>query len=315
LGWVALQTAANTYTLRQMDLFMPVSLEDVYPRLNFIDPAVKSRNSGNKWGGSSEIGGSPRGSGTRLSPQEIANACRDVVSKRSGALQLLRFGKTAVQVVGIVAIAALFRENAIPIQWTENQLLKDWLNNPNTVFFTSVLFFTLMALLGYGHRRPWQYGLITPAGKDWLTPIPLGLLCGFFGGVMLQPGVQLGHGPAMAYFNAFLLAPLATELLFRSLAHGLLSQTATIQDSRSFWFLSWPNFAAALLYAFFLCFQVLYTSNSIEPVELLRNWTAAKYFFCAFGYALAAGVMRERSQSVIVAYLLHVTAAAVILLM
>jgi hypothetical protein len=52
LGWVALRTGTDSYTLRQMDLFMPVSLENVYPHLNFIDPAVKSRNCGNKWAGS-----------------------------------------------------------------------------------------------------------------------------------------------------------------------------------------------------------------------------------------------------------------------
>lgn len=312
LGWVALRTSDDTYTLRQMDLFMPFNLEDVYPRLNFIDPAVKSRNSGNRWGGSSDIGGSPRGSGTRLSPQEIANACRDVISKRSGTLQTFRFVKTTVQVAGIVTIAVFFQGHLHPSQWISNPFFKQWLGNPDTIFFISMLLFTLMALLGYGHRRPWQYGLITPAGKDWLTPVPLGLLCGFFGGVMLKPEMLSGHTPAMAYLNAFLLAPLATELLFRGLAHGLLAQTAMIQGRRSRFFLSWPNMASALLYAFFICFQVFHTSA--DAGGLLQNWAMVKYFFSACGYALVAGVMREKSQSVSVSYLLHVTAAATILL-
>lgn len=312
LGWVALRKTPDTYTLRQMDLFMPVSLEDVYPRLNFIDPAVKSRNSSNKWGGSSDIGGSPRKTGTRLAPHEIANACRDVVAKRSGLIQVQNFWKTAFQIVGIVAIAELFRLNWHPAQWVTNPVLKSWLGNPETVFFLFVLLFTLLALFGYAHRRPWQYGLIAPAGKDWLTPVPLGILCGFFGGVVLLPGTGFGHQPAIAYFNTFLLAPLATELLFRGLAHGLLAQRATIQDSQSPWFLSWPNLATAVLYAFFLSFQVL--NHSSDFGELLRSWTIGKYFLTALGFALVAGMMRERSQSVLTSYLLHVTAVAALLL-
>ncbi|MBC2742416.1 MAG: hypothetical protein HGJ93_05030 [Desulfosarcina sp.] len=66
LGWVALRRRGNEYTLRQMDLFMPVNLEDVYQRLNFMDPAVKGRMGVNRWGGSGDIGGSPRDRGTRF---------------------------------------------------------------------------------------------------------------------------------------------------------------------------------------------------------------------------------------------------------
>ncbi|MGD9210891.1 MAG: hypothetical protein PVI90_08940, partial [Desulfobacteraceae bacterium] len=305
LGWVALRTAPNTYTLRQMDLFMPVSLEDVYPRLNFIDPAVKSRNRGNKWGGSSDIGGSPRESGTRLSPQEVANACRDVVSKRSSLLQIRRFGKTSLQIFGIVTIAELFHQNWHPTQWIDNPIFKTWLNIPEIIFFLLMLLFTLLALLGYAHRRPWQYGLISPAGKDWLTPLPLGVLCGIAGGILIHPTMGFGYNPYFEYATAFLLAPLTLELLFRSLAHGLLAQTATIQDNQSPWFLSWPNLAAAILYAVFICFHLLY--HSTNYYEILKNWVLVKHFLAAMGFALVAGIMRERSQSVITAYMLHVT--------
>lgn len=312
LGWVALRTAPDTYTLRQMDLFMPVSLEDVYLRLNFIDPAVKSRNRGNKWGGSSDIGGSPRETGTRLAPQEIADACHDVVSKRSGLLQIRRFGKTAVQIFGIVTLAELFRQNWHSNQWIDNPILNNWLNTPEVVFFLLMLLFTLLALLGYAHRRPWQYGLIAPAGKDWLTPLPLGVLCGIAGGVLFQPGAMLGDRLVIEYTTAFLLAPLTLELLFRGLSHGLLAQTATIQDSQSPWFLSWPNIGAGMLYAVFISFHLLYHSS--DYLEMLKNWVLARHFFAALGFALVAGLMRERSQSVMTAYMLHITTVSAHLL-
>ncbi len=312
LGWVALQTGPNTYTLRQMDLFMPFSLEDVYPQLNFIDPAVKSRNGSNRWGGSSDIGGSPRESGTRLTPQEIASACRDVVTKRSGFVQVKRFGKTAVQISGIIAIAELFRLKLDLRQWIDNPFLTHWLGFPDTIFFLLMLLFTMLALLGYAHKRPWQYGLFLPSGKDWLTPLPLGLLCGFFGGILVNSAGDISRQSELVYTNAFLLAPLSTELLFRGLAHGLLAQSAKIQTNQSRWFVSWPNFAAALLYAVFIVFQIGYQASDFSL--MLKNWITVKYFLSALGFALAAGMMRERSQSILTAYLLHVLSVLTILL-
>ena len=87
----ASQRGEHEYTLRQMDLFMPVTLEDVYQRLNFMDPTVKGRTGINRWGGSGDIGGSPRDSGTRLSPEQIVSACRDVIEKRSDIRHVKRF--------------------------------------------------------------------------------------------------------------------------------------------------------------------------------------------------------------------------------
>lgn len=312
LGWVALRTGNNTYTLRQMDIFMPVSLEDLYPRLNFMDPAVKSRRTGNRWGGSSDIGGSPRGSGTKLTPQEIALACRDVAAKRSWALQARRFAKTAAQVAGIVTIAEVFRHRWHPSEWIENPLLKNWLNQPESVFFLLILLFTCLMLIGYAHRRPWQFGLISPAGRDWLTPLPVGMLCGFIGGVLLLPGADFGKQAVIAYANAFVLVPLALELLFRSLAHGLLAQKSVIQDSQSRWFLSWPNIAAALLYAVFVGFIRLYHAEN--PMAILKSWTLAQHLLGAIGFALVAGMIRERSQSILTPYFLHVISLAAMLM-
>ena len=102
LGWVILKKGQNTYTLRQMDIFMPVTLERVYERLNFIDAAVKYRDRQNHWGGSVEIGGSPRETGSRLTPAEIVNACRDAVQDTSFLRQMVRFlGTTGL--VGLIA--------------------------------------------------------------------------------------------------------------------------------------------------------------------------------------------------------------------
>ncbi|MGD9252039.1 MAG: hypothetical protein PVG19_12470, partial [Desulfobacterales bacterium] len=62
LAIVILRNDAGGYTLRQMDHFMPGGdLKNIYRKLNFLDPAVKCRSGNQQWGGSGDIGGSPRG--------------------------------------------------------------------------------------------------------------------------------------------------------------------------------------------------------------------------------------------------------------
>jgi len=71
---------ATAYSVRQVDPYLPGSLEKVYAHLNLIDPAAGGHRSGNRWGGSADIGGSPRSSGTRVSPEQIARACEHAFS-------------------------------------------------------------------------------------------------------------------------------------------------------------------------------------------------------------------------------------------
>ena len=51
LGWVALRRGENDYTLRQMDLFMPVNLEDVYQRLELHGPGGQGSHKRQPLGG------------------------------------------------------------------------------------------------------------------------------------------------------------------------------------------------------------------------------------------------------------------------
>ena len=65
LGIIVLQKSEASYTLRQVDTFLPGNLKEAYRTLNLVDPAVRNSAAPNRWGGSGEIGGSPRSSGTR----------------------------------------------------------------------------------------------------------------------------------------------------------------------------------------------------------------------------------------------------------
>lgn len=73
LGVIVLETGEGRYTLKQVDPFLSRDLVALYQALNARDPAAKSQgeSGANLWGGSADIGGSPRASGTGLKPDEI----------------------------------------------------------------------------------------------------------------------------------------------------------------------------------------------------------------------------------------------------
>lgn len=70
LGIIVLDRGDGHFTLLQVDPFLPRSLAELYPILNELD-ANADEESGNCWGGSTDIGGSPRGTGTALAGQDV----------------------------------------------------------------------------------------------------------------------------------------------------------------------------------------------------------------------------------------------------
>jgi hypothetical protein len=99
--------------------------------------------------------------------------------------------------------------------------------------------------------------------------------------------------------------PLAAEMLFRSLAHGLLSQTAKIQRFETRWFLSWPVIGSTLLYVGFV--WAFLSIHSPTPPDLSRTLLTLGG---AALLAVATGMVRERAQSIWPAVLFHSIAAA-----
>ncbi len=312
LGWVALRRGKNDYTLRQMDLFMPVNLEDVYQRLNFMDPAVKGRINVSRWGGSGDIGGSPRDIGTRLLPGEIVSACRDVIEKRSDIRHVKRFLSSAAFSILIVIAAIATAQNWEPARWLGREALGEVFRSPVVGFHTALLFFTLIMLGIVALRRPWQFGMILPAGSDWWRLLPMAIICGFTGDILVPAKMMFIADPVMAWTIALVLIPLSLELLYRSLVHGMMAQLATIQDCESRWFFSGPTIGSALLYAATIGFQM--TMMADHPMVILTNGILIKYVAVAAIFGLAAGMIRERSHSILPAWLFHAAAIATSLL-
>jgi hypothetical protein len=83
LGVIVLQTGPNVYTLRLVDAFLRKDLTAVYKALNKVDPNAKSGGDNpNLWGGSGDIGGSPRATGTGLSGEQILFVIEEVLGEQ-----------------------------------------------------------------------------------------------------------------------------------------------------------------------------------------------------------------------------------------
>jgi membrane protease YdiL (CAAX protease family) len=308
LGWVILKKGPKTYTLRQMDIFMPVTLEQVYDRLNFIDPAVRYRNQQNHWGGSVEIGGSPRETGTRLAPLEIVNACRDAVQNQGFLPQIYRFLETAGMVILAAAAAVAGRHFWPPTAWLAGIDRTDIVASPSFGMYLGLMLATFLMLVSVAFRRPWQYGLAAPQSKQWWAFLPVAIIGGMAGaGLLLQLPDHMTR-PWGIWLLGVIMAPIGLEMLFRSLVHGHLAQSARIGRPKSRLFFSWPMIGSALLFASYAMWHAVSSvpiSRVVEtPLPLLQP------VFAAFLMGLILGLVRERSQSILPPILLQATLAA-----
>ncbi len=70
------------YTLGRRSVWTPFNLQKLYSRLNEEEPDIV--NAHNKWGGSDTIGGSPRETGSRLSPGRLEEMINTVLNTGPG---------------------------------------------------------------------------------------------------------------------------------------------------------------------------------------------------------------------------------------
>ncbi|MDH3446170.1 MAG: hypothetical protein OEN50_19765, partial [Deltaproteobacteria bacterium] len=184
LGVIILQKDSKTYTLRQVEAFLPTTLDGVYNRLNLIDPAAGNRASGNRWGGSEEIGGSPRATGTSLTAQEIADAFAQAYSRPTTARRLTALGLALVESGAVMTISIMitFLQGLLRDPTAST---KSYFQNQAAAYaavlsvLSAVVFF---AAIRNGRKL---FGLCMPAGIGWLVLFPGALLGGLAGGAWI----------------------------------------------------------------------------------------------------------------------------------
>ncbi|MFZ1987180.1 MAG: type II CAAX endopeptidase family protein [Desulfatitalea sp.] len=311
LGVVFLKKGLKYYTVRQMDMFMPIKLEEIYERLNFVDKAVKFRTLNNKWGGAVDIGGSPREIGTRLTPLEIVQACRDAVRKPDLGQKAYRLGLAAALVGFIVLCAHIVRLIWDPSAWLESSSLNPLWLNPDFGFVLTLLLACGFSLAFIATGRAWQYGWTRPIGAHWWAILPAALAGGVAGGLWAPPAWTADKQWLFIAALGVVGMPLAAETLFRGLAHGLLAQFARIQRYDTRWFLSWPTIGSASLYVGFVL--TLYLGG--DGASHLSYGKTALRVLGAILLSLTLGMVRERSQSIWPAVLFHMLAATAAFLM
>ncbi len=311
LGVVFLKKGLKNYTVRQMDMFMPITLDEIYERLNFVDRAVKNRTLTNKWGGAADIGGSPRESGTRLSPSEIVQACQEAVRKPDLAQKTYRFSLTAALAAFIVLCAHIVHLIWNPAAWLGMPTLHPLLADPHFGLVLSLLLASGLSLALVVDGRGWQYGWTRPIGGQWWVFLPAVLAGGVAGGAWAPTAWTATKEWDFMIALGLVGMPLAVEILFRALTHGLLAQYGRIQRYDTRWFISWPNLGSTLLFMGFALSLLLwgqgpFTLNTLKIVSCLLG---------ALLMGLSLAMVRERSQSIWPAVGFHMLASGAAFLM
>ena len=293
---IALEKEPHHYTLRRTEALSDIDLRGAYAKLNLLDPAVDGRPPGKAWGGSANIGGSPRPTGTLLGPGDLLKVLRLAYRTPTAWARIGRVGLALALGLGVVAFAAA-------IAWPGTRLLPEM---PTALeqaarlsgFSGIAVLTTWLLTRRLSERRPWLFGRRRPASGRWLWLAPLVVVaaipCRAWFPQAFSP--QPEHLAALA--ASLVLAAFAVEYGFRGLVHGVLILDAPVQTPGGPWFLSRAVVVSALAYALAtlaatLPWMFLSPAPWIEPVEEIAVVAAA-----AFAGGLALGVIRERSLSI-----------------
>jgi len=317
LALIVLQKDETTITLRQVAPFLPATLEAAYEELNLIDPAAGHRGSSSRWGGSAEIGGSPRGRGTELTPRQIAEAC-------ARAFRGPTMAERAAALAKGVAAAALGLGGARGVWWLlqHTEARGSSVSNAasvSTADLVAVMVLLLVTLsglaLGRAHRRPGFYGLRLPSGRSWWVLLPGALLGGLLGGAAFPARVVTafteggqGAGARWLLVTVAIALPLLAELLFRGLVQGELFRAVRNRGVQRSWVPRPAAALGALLYAA--------TPVALAPLLWRSGFAASATLLVAVAGALllglACGMARDRSESLVPPVLFHLLAGGLV---
>jgi hypothetical protein len=301
LGLIILEKEPGTYTLRQVDPFLPTNLESLYDRLNLLDPAATGDA---QWGGSNEIGGSPRGGTTGLSLGEMMFITRWVyqppsVGRRAAAIAL---GAATAGVAILVAVLA--GGASVGIDHVPGLMMA----GGSSVSLISVIVLAIfgVGLTYLGHsRHPGRFGFRRFGGVGFLAAFPLAAILAIAGGGW----IPFARGAPVDLKNVaiLLIAIIGIEALLRGALHGHLLRFFPVMTGSGRFFISIPNAVAALAYA---CAATV----CLLPPDWLTGSMAiwwAVWFAAAFLVGVVCGCVREWWRSVWAAAILHAASAFV----
>jgi len=296
LGIIALERESGQFTLRRTAGLAGIDLEDAYSKFNLLDPVVDGRPPEKRWGGSDDIGGSPRPQGTGLTPLEISNILKLTFKAVSPWQHVQRFATASLWIVGLVLAGA-----AAVFAW---QVFAQPADTPEQAALGLAL---AAGVLGLGAAMltqklssgwTWLFGWRRPAGRDWLALTPVIWLGAAVGGAWIPPQISTEPPALFLGIGALLLAALALEVCFRGLLHGLLVFDDRVQVVNGRWFISRPAWVSGLLYA--IATSIFSWRGWIAGTPLTEGLLQG-LGICTVGaliVGLALSVVRERSLSI-----------------
>jgi hypothetical protein len=300
LSLIALENEPGQYTLRRVSSVSGPKLGPAYERLNRIDRAVDGRPLGKQWGGSEDIGGSPRPSGTLLAADELLEVLERTYRPSTWWTRIR--GTAGALFVGLLCLAAWPLADAIPppasIAGLHGSSAASY-----TLAMASLLVFAvgLVVTRVASHRRTWVFGWrrAVNGGGWWLAPLAL---LGFVPLVVwTSTSLSVGARPSevAAAFGAAALAIGAGEVWFRGLVHGLLVPDYPVQRPGGQWLVSRAALTSAIAYALVATVVItpavgmpVLSGLGITPFEVVLG---SLVVFFAVGLAL--GALRERTLS------------------
>jgi hypothetical protein len=164
---IALEKEPHHYTLRRTEALSDIDLRAAYSKLNLLDPAVDGRPPGKAWGGSDNIGGSPRPAGTLLRPGDLLKILRLAYRTPTAWARLGRVGLALALGLGVVAFSSA-------TAWLGTRWLPELpaaLEQAARLSGFSVLavLTTWVLTRRLSDRRPWLFGRRRPAWGRWLS--------------------------------------------------------------------------------------------------------------------------------------------------
>jgi hypothetical protein len=314
LSLIALENQPGHYTLRRVSSLDGPDLEPAYELLNRIDPAVDGRPPGKRWGGSADIGGSPRPRGTQLASAEVIEILERAYRKPGLAA---RTARTAIAfAVGLAFLAFWPLASALPAPDLSNVHASFRAAYELGVVALLALAVGTVATRGASRWRPWVFGWRMPAPGRWWTLAPALIACA----IPLRGWIPARVGATPAEFAAGAAAAVlmitAVELWFRGLVHGLLSLDFKIQHPGGPRFFSRAAVGSAFAYAAvatIVTARALAATHALEDVAefgIGASWVLGFVAAAALCAGLVLGSVRERSLSIAAGLSLQMLGAA-----
>ncbi len=286
LGMVVLEREPHHYTIRRTATLASIDLDRAYAAFNLLDPRV---GPGELWGGSDDIGGSPRARGSGLAPRDLLEILERAYRPRRGALRSA--GRAAL--LGLLLLGVLSGGGRLARAFAAGADAAESAAAAGVIAALALLASAWGVARALTGGRPWALGWRRPSPTSWIALAPLAAACSALAAAWLPQPLDAGPRALLLGAVATLLLGAAVEAWFRGAIHGV-------------WLLdALPDPAAGGVSAATLGSAAIY---ALVCAALVSQWIVVPAasvgldarLLCAGSAALAGvvlGVLRERTHS------------------